>query len=168
MRSVEVWEIGLRLNDAAFENCRKYWTARTVAAGQVSDGDLRRRFTVSHAVTEDDSERLSGLRAGGVAYELGRWGKPAVVGSPWLQHNLSHSGSSPCWRSRLDGPVGVDVEAVQHSGGGCGAGEPVLPAVGGESVSCATAAPAGPGGFCGCGPERRPPERLLGYPLIRR
>ena len=113
MRSVEVWEIGLQANNAAVENCRRTLDRQELLRlAKFPTVDLQRRFAVSHAATRTILSGYLSCGPADVGYELGRWGKPAVAGSPWLQHNLSHSDELALLAVSLDGPVGVDVEAV--------------------------------------------------------
>ena len=113
MRSVEVWEIGLEANNAAFEKNRRMLDRQEhVRLAKFPTVDLQRRFAVSHAATRTILSEYLGCGPADFAFELGRWGKPAVAGSPWLQHNLTHSDELALLAVSLDGPVGVDVEAV--------------------------------------------------------
>ncbi len=113
MRSIEVWEIGLQANTAAFENCRKMLDRQELLRlAKFPTVDLQRRFAVSHAATRTILSGYLGCGPADFGYELGRWGKPAVAGSPWLQHNLSHSDELALLAISVDGPVGVDVENV--------------------------------------------------------
>ena len=114
VRSVDVWEIPLQASDAELDRFERLLDRQELLRlRKFPRADLRRRFTVSHAATRIILGKCLGIEPAGIAYQLGQWGKPGVVGSSWLQHNLSHSDEIALLAISRGEPVGVDVEAAQ-------------------------------------------------------
>ena len=109
-----MWEIPLQTNDADLDSCRRMLDEHELRRlAKFPTVDLQRRFAVSHAATRVILGSYLGRGPTEISFELGRWGKPAVIGSRWLQHNLSHSDEIALLAISLDAPVGVDVETAK-------------------------------------------------------
>jgi 4'-phosphopantetheinyl transferase len=70
-------------------------------------------FCVAHGVTRMILSGYVGVRPADLRYRFGAAGKPALVGFPDLEFNLSHSGAWGLLAVTRVGPIGVDIECVR-------------------------------------------------------
>lgn len=80
----------------------------------VSERD-RRCFVVAHSALRQILSMYVGVSPSAIAFEIGRYGKPALCGVPGtkIRFNLSHSGAVALCAIASDCDVGVDIEQIQ-------------------------------------------------------
>jgi 4'-phosphopantetheinyl transferase len=77
----------------------------------VFDGD-RADFLASRFLLRRVLAELADMPPERLAFDMNRWGKPALRGRPDLTFNLSHCRGGAVLLTGAGAPVGVDIEAV--------------------------------------------------------
>jgi len=108
---VRVWSVRLDADEAQLHACEALLSADELErARRFRRPDLRRRYSVAHALLRRVLAAELGTNGAGLRFESGPHGKPALRDWPQLRFNLSHAGDLALYALAWRREVGVDLE----------------------------------------------------------
>lgn len=107
-KQIDVWQYPLHTE---FPNAEAYLSAQELArANRFYFPRHRRRFIIAHSVLRLIMARYLNETANQIEFTEGKYGKPELLNSSFLQFNLSHSGDMALLAIGKKHSLGVDVE----------------------------------------------------------
>lgn len=105
----QLWQVDLDAAPAA-EDLTSLSAAEQARAARFVFARDRERFVAAHAALRRLLSFPAGRPAAELAFAEGEFGKPALLGCPGVQFNMSHSGATALIAIGSDLEIGVDVE----------------------------------------------------------
>jgi 4'-phosphopantetheinyl transferase len=111
---IGVWWLDLVALGRALEPSSLLSADEKRRAGRFIVDRARRRWVASRMGLRTVLGRALGCDAAAVAFDLGAYGKPRLVGTTGLEFSLTHAGEAGLVALSRDGAVGVDLEHMER------------------------------------------------------